>query len=131
MRFDVFDRKQMEAYKAEAKEKWGQTAAFQEFEAREKAGKLSPAESGEGLMALFAGFGALRKKDPGDREVQEKVAALQDFITAHYYTCTKEILAGLGEMYVGDERFRENIDSRGGEGTAAFVREAIMRYCGK
>ena len=43
----------------------------------------------------------------------------------------EEILAGLGEMYVTDERFRENIDKVGGEGTAAFVSKAIAVYCKK
>ena len=82
-------------------------------------------------MAFFTAFGALREKFPDDRAVQEKVAALQAFITANFYPCTKEILAGLGEMYVADERFRQNIDDRGGEGTAAFVRQAIAVYCGR
>ena len=129
MRFDVFDRSQAEAYRAEAREKWGRTAAFQEFEAREKAGEPAPRESEDRLMKCFAQLGALRHRPPGDREVQEKVAALQDFITQNYYTCTGEILAGLGEMYVSDDRFRQSIDSAGGEGTAAFVRDAIAVYC--
>lgn len=56
---------------------------------------------------------------------------LQQFITDHFYTCTPEILAGLGQMYVADDRFRKNIDMAGGEGTAAFVAQAIAAYCGK
>ena len=34
-------------------------------------------------------------------------------------------------MYVGDERFRNNIDQAGGEGTAEFVKQAIEVYCSK
>ena len=49
---------------------------------------------------------------------------------ANYYHCTKEILAGLGQMYVADERFQNNIDKHG-NGTAAFIRDAIQVYCGK
>ena len=52
----------------------------------------------------------------------------QNFITENYYSCTEEILAGLGEMYVADERFRENID-RHGDGTAQFMGDAITAYC--
>ena len=52
---------------------------------------------------------------------------MQNFITANYYTCTDEILAGLGKMYVADERFRKNIDKYGDE-TAEFASEAIALY---
>ena len=52
----------------------------------------------------------------------------QEFLTENYYTCTKEILQGLGEMYVSDERFRQNIDQKG-DVTAAFMAEAIRIYC--
>ena len=58
------------------------------------------------------------------------VKMLQDYITANFYHCTEDILAGLGQMYVGDERFKNNIDSHG-EGTAEFVAEAIKIYCKK
>ena len=61
---------------------------------------------------------------------QRLVKKLQDYITANFYHCTDDILAGLGQMYVCDERFRENID-RHGEGTAEFVAEAIRIYFGK
>ena len=61
--------------------------------------------------------------------MQTIVCRLQQFITDHYYTCTKEILAGLGEMYAADERFRQNIDRAGGQGTAAFAARAIRVFC--
>ena len=61
--------------------------------------------------------------------LQAIVAELQRFITEHYYNCTKQILMGLGQLYVADERFRENIDAAGGAGTAAFASEAIAYYC--
>ena len=58
------------------------------------------------------------------------VAGLQAHITANYYTCTDEILAGLGQMYVADERFKKNIDKYG-DGTAEFVSEGIRIYVEK
>jgi len=61
--------------------------------------------------------------------VREKVAELQRFITENFYTCTNEILRGLGAMYTADERFKANIDRAGGEGTADFVSRAIEEYC--
>ena len=68
---------------------------------------------------------------PTAPEAQAVIRDLQQFITDHFYTCTPEILAGLGEMYVADDRFHKNIDMAGGEGTADFVAQAIAAYCGK
>ena len=124
----ILDRMQLDAYKEEACEKWGKTAAWQEYEGR----KRTPAQNRqavETMMAMFGEMGAMKACSPEDDAVQEKVKALQQFITDHFYTCTKEILLGLGQMYMQDERFRKNIDSAGGKGTAAFVQKAIEYYC--
>ena len=130
MDFKAFDTSEMEQYKAEAKARWGGAEAYREFAQKEAAGS-DFAQSGRELMERYAGFGALRQLPPDAPAVQEKVADLQAFITERYYTCTKEILNGLGQMYAEDERFRQNIDQVGGEGTAAFVKLAIEAYCAK
>ena len=80
---------------------------------------------------VFAQIGVLRDKNPASDEAQAAVAKLQQCITDNYYTCTKQILRGLGQMYVADERFRQNIDNAGGKGTAAFISRAIEIYCSK
>ena len=130
MEFQVFDKSEMERYKAEAKARWGDTRAYQEYEQKQESGqKLKGAE--DQMMELFAEIGALRELPPERQEVQEKVGALRAFITSHYYNCTREILKELGEMYAGDERFRRSIDQAGGEGTAVFAKRAIEIYCSK
>ena len=83
------------------------------------------------MMNIFAELGALRQLSPSDRSVQEKIIALQKFITDNYYTCTDKILDELGKMYVDDERFKRNIDKAGGEGTAEFVKKAIEIHCAR
>ena len=108
-------------YIEEAKERWGGTAAWEEFEKR--SGSVN--EAADGLMKLFARLGELKELSPESDEAQAAVAEIQRYITEHYYTCTDEIFAGLGEMYAADERFKKNIDAAGGEGTAEFVRDAI------
>lgn len=128
MDFKPFDTREMEQYKAEAKARWGGSEAYRECARKEAAG-ADFAQSGRELMELLAGFGALRQLPPDAPAVQEKAAGLQAFLTEHYYTCTREILCGLGQMYTEDERFRRNIDQAGGEGTAAFIRRAIEAYC--
>ena len=127
MKFDVFDKAEQEKYTAEVKEKWGNTIAYQEYQQHEKGGATgTPAD----LMRHFAKLGKLQHLAPTAPEAQAAIRDLQQFITDHFYTCTLEILAGLGEMYVADNRFRKNIDKAGGEGTADFVAQAIRSYCG-
>lgn len=127
MKFDAFDKTEQKRFAAEAKEKWGGTAAYQEYQQREQDGTTGdPAD----LMAQFAALGKLKELAPAAPEVQAAIRDLQQFITDHFYTCTPEILAGLGEMYVADDRFHQNIDKVGGEGTAEFVAQAIRAYCG-
>ena len=130
MEFQAFDKSEIEKYREEAKARWGTTQAYREYEERARAGQ-DFAGTADQLMAIFAEIGALRQLPPEDSAVMEKIAGLQAFITAHYYTCTAEILSGLGEMYVSDDRMKRNIDCAGGEGTAEFVRRAIQAYCAK
>lgn len=125
--FDVFNKNEFEQYKEEVRERWGSTHAFKEYEKRD----VSQTDFLKDFMSLFSEFGALQSKDPAEKCVQDKVHALQSFITENFYTCTDEILMGLGEMYVSDERFKQNIDSAGGEGTAEFVKQAISCCCEK
>ena len=83
------------------------------------------ADASAGLMQILAELGGMRALGADAAPVKAKVRELQAYITAHFYTCTDDILYGLGQMYVADERFRENIDKAGGEGSAAFAKEAI------
>ena len=61
--------------------------------------------------------------------VQAQAAKLQAFITEHYYTCTKEMFAQLGQMYGAGGEFTANINAAGGPGTAEFAAKAIEVYC--
>ena len=117
----------MKNYETETRSRFGNTDAYREHERKTKNyTKEKWAEANDGLMAVFAEFAAC--KDNGasadSDEAQALVAKLQAHITENYYTCTDEILAGLGQMYVADERFKKNIDKYG-EGTAEFVAVSI------
>ena len=130
MDFSAFDTKKMDEYAARAKETWGGTTAYQEYE--RKAEGRTEAETREisrQMMEIFAEFGAIRNGDPASAEAQALVRKLRDFISAHYYTCTTPILSGLGQMYAAGGEMTQNIDSYGGEGTAAFASRAIRVFC--
>ena len=117
-------------YQVEVRERYGGTAAYREHQQKTKNyTKEKWAEANGGLMAIFAEFAACKKNGASadSAEVQAMVAKLQAHITANYYTCTDEILAGLGKMYVADERFKKNINKYG-EDTAEFAAEGIRIY---
>ena len=121
----------MKDYKTEACERWGDTDAYREHEKKTKNyTKEKWAEANDGLMIIFAELAECKNReyDVNLPEVQSLVGKLQGYITQNYYTCTEEILAGLGKMYVADERFKKNIDKYG-EGTAEFAADAIEVYC--
>ena len=123
----------MKSYETEARSRWGATDAYREHEQKTKNySKEKWTEANDGLMAIFAEFAALKNSGASadSAEAQALVAKLQAHITENYYTCTDEILAGLGQMYVADERFKKNIDKYS-EGTAEFVSEGIRIYVEK
>ena len=123
----------MKNHENEARSHWGNTDAYREYEQKTKNyTKEKWAEANDGMMAIFAEFAACKANGASadSAEAQALVAKLQAHITVNYYTCTDEILAGLGQMYVTDERFKKNIDKYG-EGTAEFVAVSIAKHSRK
>ena len=130
MDFSAFDTKKMDEYAAKAKETWGNTPAYQEYEQKAQGrSKAETAEVNRKMMDIFAEFGGIRNGDPASPQAQALVRKLQDFISDHYYTCTDQILSGLGRMYAAGGEMTDNIDRCGGDGTAAFASRAIGVFC--
>ncbi len=128
---NAFDNTEFEKYKAEAKEKWGKTDAYKEHAEKTKNySKDKWNNLAEGMNDILAEFAVCMKsgEEPDSAEVQSLVKLLQSHITENYYTCTNDILAGLGQMYILDERFKNNIDKHA-DGTAEYISEAIEFYC--
>ena len=135
MSFKEFDMNEIEEnkkkYAKEVKERWGTSKAYEESEKKTSSyNKEKWGDINQETSEIFKGFAELRNSDPGSEEVQELVRRWQKYITDNFYTCTNEILSGLGLMYVEDERFKENLD-KNGEGTAKLMEEAIKIYCSK
>ena len=129
----AYDNSEFEKHKDEAKEKWGKTDAYREHAQRTKNySKQKWNDLAAGMDHIMAEFALCMRKDetPDSAVAQILVKLLQNHITENYYLCTNEILAGLGQMYVADERFKNNIDKHA-DGTAAFICEAIEVYCRK
>lgn len=131
MDFNAFDHQKEEqlkdAYRQEARERYGKTEEYKESERREKS--RSPKETDEVTAKaneIFARFGSAVKAgvQPGSEQANALVREWQGHITKYNYPCTDEILSSLAELYVGDERFEKNLD-RFGAGTARFMHDAI------
>lgn len=132
MDFSAFDTSKIDEYAAQAKKQWGKTEAYHEFEQKSKnRNEADMKQINQNLMEVFVEFGHMTHLDPSASEVQAQVKKLQDFITNNYYTCTIEILAGLGTMYGNGGDFTENINKAAGDGTAEFAEKAIETYCSK
>ena len=130
MDFTAFDTQKIQEYTRQAKQQWGATSAYKEFEQKTAHQTAQEAaDMGSRLMEILAVFGGMQHKSPAAPAVQTQVKALQAFITEHYYTCTKEIFAQLGQMYGAGGEFTANINAAGGPGTAEFAAKAIEVYC--
>ena len=130
LKFKNWDPKKINEYSAQAENLYGKTDAWKEYKDKsENRTKEQERALGAGLMDLFAKLGTMKELPPESGEVQAWVKQLQDYITANYYNCTNQILAGLGEMYAGGGSMTENIDAAGGPGTGEFARDAIRIYC--
>ena len=132
MDFKVFDRSKLDEYSKQAKELYGNTLEYKKLQ--EKTKNRTKEEDNllaDRFMLLFREAGEIRNTDPASPEAQSIVRRIQDFITENLYTCSDEILSGLGKMYSGGGDFTKNIDEYGGEGTAEFVDKAIQIYCEK
>ena len=128
--FTAFDTSKIDEYTERAKKKWGDTEAYKEFEQKKRSNSENK-QVMEDFMEIFAEFGELKDGSPESTEAQAMVKKLQGFITEHFYTCTDEILSGLGKMYAADGEFRDHINSVGGKGAAEFASAAIAAYCGE
>lgn len=126
MNFKAFDKKGIEDYAKKAKEEWGHTKEYKEYEKKfENRTAADKDNITDDFMAIFTEFGQLKNCDPGDSKVQYLVGKLKDYITEHFYNCSNEILGSLGKMYAAGGEFTENIDKAGGTGTAEFTNKAI------
>ena len=127
---NAFDNSEFEKRKAEAKEKWGATPAYKEYEEKTRDySRRKWDDLGEGMDQIMSDFAACMRDGnaPDSAEAQQLVKKLQNYITENYYHCSSEILTNLGQMYVADKRFKDNIDKHG-DGTAAFICDAINAY---
>ena len=87
-------------------------------------------DSAEGIDSIMEAFAICMKNGNAaeSAEGQSLVERLQNYISEHFYNCTTQILEGLGQIYVSDDRFKQNIDAYG-SGTAEYINHAITAYC--
>ena len=137
--FSVFNKGKLDEYAKRAKEQWGKTEAYKEYEQRrnadnEKYGEKSNEDTQRisvEFMGLFAELGKLKGLEPDSDKVQEQIGKIRDYITDNFYDCKLEIFKYLGQMYGGGGEFTDNIDEVAGAGTGEFAQKAVEIYCAK
>ena len=121
--FSAFDKARIKEYAERARREWGHTPQYAEYEKKHRTDDMTVLND---MMRIFAEFGGMKSLPPDDEAVRRQTDKLRDQITENFYDCTDDILVSLADMYVNDIRFRKNIDAAGGEGTAEFVRRAVL-----
>lgn len=130
MDFSAFDQSKLNEYSAQAKAAWGNSPIYKEYAEKTKNRTVEEDRIlGEQCMLIFREFAKIKDTDPSSETALNLVVKLQTFFTEHFYKCTNQILSGLGKMYSSGGEFTKSIDTYAGEGTAAFVNEAIQAYC--
>lgn len=130
LEFNNWDPGKIDEYQAQAETLYKKSEAWREWE--QKRNSRTPEQSkavNDRVMDFFLELGKIRHLSPDSGEAQAWVKSLQEFFTENFYTCTPQILMGLGELYAGGGSMTENIDAAGGQGTGEFAREAIQIYC--
>ena len=125
-KFEIFGPTYSDDYETEAQERWGDTEAWKQSQAR---------------TAQFSKQDWLRVKQEGDDLNRRLAAAMtagaapdgeeaMDLAEAHhrsievFYECPYAMHRGLGDMYVADERFTRTYDDVA-PGLARWLRDAI------
>ncbi len=131
MNFKAFDTSKLEAYKEQAKEQWGTTPEWQEYEGK-SVGRSAQEESGlaNELLELFIPFGEMATDgtDPHSEQARAQAALIQSFISEHYYKCSDDVFRQLGQAYGSGGEFTQNINAIAGNGAAEYASRAIEAY---
>ncbi|HYN30581.1 MAG TPA: MerR family transcriptional regulator [Dermatophilaceae bacterium] len=132
---ELFGTGYSEEYRAEAQERWGDTDAWRQSQARTSRYTRADWEEvrAEGERATRALLDAKRAGLPPDSEAAiEAAEAHRMHIHTRFYDCSPQFHESLGRMYVDDPRFTAQYDDGYAEpGLAAYVRDAIAANAGR
>lgn len=126
-KFEVFGDSDPDQYAAEAEQRWGGSEAYQQSQRRAASyTKDDWLEIKAGTERLYRRIAeAMAAGEPaGGAAAMDLAEEHRSQITRWFYDCSYEIHRGLGELYVTDPRFTENID-RYATGLSRYLRDAI------
>jgi DNA-binding transcriptional MerR regulator len=126
-RFKGFDLTK-NPYEQEARNQWGEETVNASKEHLVNLSKEKKYAMGKEMDALFEKLAGLREEDPSSAKVQKVMEEMYRFFNSSFgYHYSLEAFAGLGQMYVDDERFTKTIDTFG-EGLSVFLAKAMGVY---
>lgn len=116
-------------YHEEVLKRWKNTQAYKEFEEKQSKRNNEFPDIDKKAREIFGEIAEFMELPPSCKKVQELISLWQEYITENYFNCTNEMLQCLALMYVGDDRFKNYINSIGDD-LAQYINEAINFYCG-
>src|SRR3712207_6508726 len=114
-KFELFGDWLPEEYEQEAEERWGDTEAWSQSQARTRSytkedwvrvqaeGEQVEARMAEALRAGVA---------PDSAQAMDLAEEARQQISRNFYDCSPQMHAGIGRMYVEDERFTAHYERR-------------------
>lgn len=127
-RFEVFGEHDPAQYEAEVEERWGDTDAYAESKRKTAAYskedwvriKAEMEDIGNRFVAAMRSGAA-----PDSAEAMDVAEDNRQHISRWFYECSPEMHAGLGRMYVEDERFTATYEAMA-PGLAQYVSTAVQ-----
>jgi DNA-binding transcriptional MerR regulator len=129
--FSNFDPKRQEAYERELVERLGEGVTPHIEESRRKTAGWTENDFGAAMTDFHERLRLLADEmrqghDPGGPEAQALIAGHHEWLTS-FLTADSAAYTGLGELYAGDERFRDQIEAIA-PGLAGYLRDAMAIY---
>jgi DNA-binding transcriptional MerR regulator len=127
-KFEVFGDYDPEQYEDEVRERWGGTDAYRQSQQR------AASYTKEDWQRIQREYDEVNQRfvalmeagEPADSEAAMDAAEeARQWMSRNHFECGYEMHVCLGEMYVTDERFTQNID-KAKPGLAAYLRDAIV-----
>ncbi|MCT8138363.1 MerR family transcriptional regulator [Anaerobacillus sp. CMMVII] len=108
-------------YEEEARKRWGDAAVDKANES------VKNTNVQDEVNAIYRKLASLRNKAPDSDESQATIKLWYDCLNNNFGNYSLEAFKGLGQMYLADNRFTENIDQFGA-GLAKFMSEAMIVF---
>ena len=124
----IFEGFEHNPYEAEARQRWGDAAVDASYERMRGWSEADAEKARTGYQRVHEGLAPLlRAGVPVDDARVQALVQLHYEVTSLFWTPDAQAYRNLGQMYVDDERFRQNIGG-GDDALVSYLRDAMDAY---